>query len=79
MHGIRHINAYIEIVLYLLKRNSWTKTKDIQNYLEEKGILEKSSSSNRRLLSEYLKNLEYNGYIISKLSLIHIWRCRRAI
>ena len=66
MHGIRHINAYIEIVLYLLKRNSWTKTKDIQNYLEEKGILEKSSSSNRRLLGEYLKNLEYNGYIISK-------------
>jgi len=65
--GYKHINAYIEIIIYLLKANDWKKTADIQNYLTKIGILAgKNPHSDRRLLSVYLNNLEYSGYIEPK-------------
>jgi len=65
--GYKHINAYIEIIMYLLRENDWKKTADIQNYLTKIGILNgKNLHSDRRLLSVYLNNLEYSGYIEAK-------------
>ncbi len=67
MMGFKHINAYVEIIIYLLKKGTWQKTKNIQDYLTKTGVLDGNSpSSDRRLLSEYLKNLEYSGYIFSR-------------
>lgn len=60
------IKPYIEIIKFLLEKNSFIKTADIQKFLESQGLLGKSYSSNRRLLQKYLENLEYEGYIIRK-------------
>lgn len=65
--GHKHINAYIEIIKYLLEEGTYKKTADIQKYLTDIGVLTgKNPSSDRRLLSNYLNNLEHSGYIEAK-------------
>ncbi len=60
------VKPYIEILKFLLEKNGYVKTADIQRFLENKGLLIKSYTSNRRLLQKYLENLEYEGYIVRK-------------
>ncbi len=60
------IKPYIEIIKYLLEKNRFVKTADIQRFLENQGLLTRSYQSNRRLLQKYLDNLEYYGYIQRK-------------
>lgn len=60
------MKPYIEIIKFLLGKNRFVKTGEIQIYLENHGILTKSYTSNRRLLQKYLENLEYEGYIVRK-------------
>lgn len=57
---------YIEIIKFLLEKNTFVKTANIQKFLENQRLLTKSYASNRRLLQKYLENLEYEGYIIRK-------------
>ncbi len=60
------LKPYIEIIKFLLEKNRFIKTADIQRFLESQGLLEKSYNSNRRLLQKYLEKLEYEGYIVRK-------------
>ncbi len=60
------MKPYMEIIKFLLGKNRFAKTGEIQIYLENQGILTKSYTSNRRLLQKYLENLEYEGYIVRK-------------
>ena len=60
------IKPYIEILKFLLEKNRYVKTADIQGFLENRELLTKSYTSNRRLLQKYLENLEYEGYVVRK-------------
>ncbi|EDP74294.1 hypothetical protein [Hydrogenivirga sp. 128-5-R1-1] len=58
--------SYIEIIKFLLEKNRFVKTSEIQRFLENKGLFTKSYTSNRRLLQKYLENLEYEGYVVRR-------------
>lgn len=58
------LRAYVEILIFLAKSNSWKTTKEIREFLENLGILRGSYDNNRRKIINYLNNLELAGYIL---------------